>query len=297
MYGADLHSKVKSCVRTVHTLPLEAEELLATGCPVDMEVSANVVDVVPVLSLVHKGGQHVQLIERTVYAPQVDEAIVVQMRARPPRAKTKRGGSTLPTSPHRRITPNLSSRCILVETKDSCAGERTWYRTGGSTRGFTSHWGFLIVQLSIVGVFPHRGRSLHSPSGESFPTGGGHRTAHLGSPSPPEDEIILFSTGGVFPHRGSPTSHMGGLSHSGRPLHSPLGESPSLKMLSSPNGLCKHGIRPPSHIPMKVRGAPPRSNRKYPPYLFQRFNQPIHSLTPLPSGGVLPPTGDHFTPH
>ena len=42
MYGADLHSKVKSCVRTVHTLPLEAEELLATGCPVDMEVSANV---------------------------------------------------------------------------------------------------------------------------------------------------------------------------------------------------------------------------------------------------------------
>ena len=38
------------------------------------------------------------------------------------------------------------------------------------------------------------------------------------------------------------------------------------------NGLCKHGIRTPPHIPMKVRGAPPRSNRKYPPYLFQRFN-------------------------
>ena len=99
MYGADLHSKVKSCVRTVHTLPLEAEDLLATGCPVDMEVSANVVDVVPVLSLVHKGGQHVQLIERTVYAPQVDEAIVVQLRARPPRAKTKRGGSTFQLHP------------------------------------------------------------------------------------------------------------------------------------------------------------------------------------------------------
>ena len=178
-----------------------------------------------------------QLIERTVYAPQVDEAIVVQMRARPPRAKTKRGGSTLPTPPHRRITPNLSSRCILVETKDSCAGERTWYRTGSSTRGFPSHWGFLIAQLSIVGVFPHRGRSFHSPWEESFPTGGGHRTAHLGSPSPPEDEIILFSTGGVFPHRGSPTFHMGGLSHRGRPLHSPLGESPSLKRLPSPNGL------------------------------------------------------------
>jgi len=63
------------------------------------------------------------------------------------------------------------------------------------------------------------------------------------------------------------------------------------------NGLCKHGIRTPPHIPMKVRGAPPRSNRKYPPYLFQRFNQPIHSLIPLPSGGVLPPTGDHLTPH
>ena len=77
MYGADLHSKVKSRVHIVHTLPLE--ELLATRCPVDMEVSANVVDVVPVLSLVHKGGQHVQLIERTVHAPQVEEAIVVQL--------------------------------------------------------------------------------------------------------------------------------------------------------------------------------------------------------------------------
>ena len=81
MYGADLHSKVKSCVHIVHTLPLEAEELLATRCPVDMKVSANVVDVVPVLSLVHKGGQHVQFhkVERTVHAPQVEEAIVVQL--------------------------------------------------------------------------------------------------------------------------------------------------------------------------------------------------------------------------
>ena len=60
MYGADLHSKVKSCVHIVHTLPLEAEELLATRCLVDMKVSANVVDDVPVLSLVHKGGPHMQ---------------------------------------------------------------------------------------------------------------------------------------------------------------------------------------------------------------------------------------------
>ena len=47
----------------------------------DMEVSANVVDVVPVLPLVHKGGQHVQFfkVERTVHAPQVEEAIVVQL--------------------------------------------------------------------------------------------------------------------------------------------------------------------------------------------------------------------------
>jgi hypothetical protein len=81
MYGAHLHSKVKSCVHTVHTLPLEAEELLATRYPVDMKVSANVIDVVPVLSLVHKGGQHVQSheVERTVHAPQVEEAIVVQL--------------------------------------------------------------------------------------------------------------------------------------------------------------------------------------------------------------------------
>jgi len=104
MYGADLHSKVKSCVRTVHTLPLEAEELLATGCPVDMEVSANVVDVVPVLSLVHKGGQHVQLIERTVYAPQVDEAIVVQLRARP------HGQKQSGVVPHSQLHPTGGSR-------------------------------------------------------------------------------------------------------------------------------------------------------------------------------------------
>ena len=81
MYGADFHSKVKSCVHIVHTLQLEAEELLATRCPVDTKVSANVVDVVPVLSFVHKGGQHVQFfkVERTVHAPQVEEAIVVQL--------------------------------------------------------------------------------------------------------------------------------------------------------------------------------------------------------------------------
>jgi hypothetical protein len=82
MYGADFHSKVKSCVHIVHTLQLEAEELLATRCPVDMKVSsANVIDVVPVLSLVHKGGQHVQFheVERTFHAPQVEEAIVVQL--------------------------------------------------------------------------------------------------------------------------------------------------------------------------------------------------------------------------
>ena len=80
MYGADLHSKVKSCVHIVHTLPLEAEELLATRCPVDMKVSANVVDVVPALSLVHKGGQHVQPfeLERAVSAPQVKETTVIQ---------------------------------------------------------------------------------------------------------------------------------------------------------------------------------------------------------------------------
>ena len=81
MYGADFHSKVKSCVHIVHTLQLEAEELLATRCPVDMKVSANVVDVVPALSLVHKGGQHVQFlkVEQTVHALQVEEGIVVQL--------------------------------------------------------------------------------------------------------------------------------------------------------------------------------------------------------------------------
>jgi hypothetical protein len=81
MYGADFHSKVKSCVHIVHTLPLEAEELLATRCPVDMKVSANVVDVVPVPPRVHKGGQHVQFlkVERTVLAPQVEEATVAQL--------------------------------------------------------------------------------------------------------------------------------------------------------------------------------------------------------------------------
>ena len=84
----------------------------------------------------------------------------------------------------------------------------------GVPHGFTSHRGFLMVQLSTVGVFPHRGRLLHFPSGESSPTGGGHCTAHLMSPSPPE-EIILFSTGWVFPHRG-------------RSSHSPHGESPPL---------------------------------------------------------------------
>ena len=211
------------------------------------------------------------------------------MRAQPPQAKTRRGGFTLPTLPHRRIAPILSSRCISVETKDSRAGERTWYRTGSSTRGFPSHWGFLIAQLSIVGVFPHRGRSFHSPWEESFPTGGGHRTAHLGSPPPPEDEIILFSTGGVFPHRGSPTSHMGGPSYRGRPLHSPLGESPSLKRLPSPNGSCKHGIRTTPHIPMKVRGAPPRSNRNIPLISSKGSTSPFtHSLHYL-VGESFPP--------
>ena len=80
MYGADLHSKVKSCVHIVHTLPLEAEELSAMRCLVDMKVSANVVDVVPVLPFVHKGGQHVFLkVEQTVHALQVEEGIVVQL--------------------------------------------------------------------------------------------------------------------------------------------------------------------------------------------------------------------------
>ena len=167
----------------------------------------------------------------------------------------------------------------------------------GVPHGFTSHWGFLIVQLSIVGVFPHRGRSFHPPSGESFPTGGGHRTAHLGSPPPPEDEIILFSAGGVFPHRGSPTSHMGGPSHMGRPLHSPLGESPSLKRLSSLDGLCKYGIRNPPHIPMKVRGASPRSNRNKILIPSKGLTRPFIHASHSPVGGVLPSTGDHFIPH
>ena len=59
-----------------------------------MKVSANVVDVVPVLPLVHKGGQHVQSLklERTVLAPQVEEATVVRsafgaLRAQPPQPK------------------------------------------------------------------------------------------------------------------------------------------------------------------------------------------------------------------
>jgi hypothetical protein len=124
--------------------------------------------------------------------------------------KIRRGGFTLPTLPHRRIAPTLSSRCISVETKDSCAGERTWFRTGGFTwfhsppgvpYGSTPHRGSLsppgeIVPLPIGGVFPHRGRSLHSPPGESFPTGGDHS----------------LRTRGVFPHRG-------------RSSHSPHGES------------------------------------------------------------------------
>jgi hypothetical protein len=83
MYGADFHPKLRAVYTLiVHTLPFEAEELLATLCQADMKVPANVVDVVPVLPLlVHKGGQHVQSLklERTVLAPQVEEAIVVQL--------------------------------------------------------------------------------------------------------------------------------------------------------------------------------------------------------------------------
>jgi|AntAceMinimDraft_11_1070367.scaffolds.fasta_scaffold49035_1 hypothetical protein len=145
-------------------------------------------------------------------------------RSTPP-GKTRRGGFTLPILPYRRIAPILSSRCISVETKDLCAGERRWFRTPGSIwfhsppgvpYGSTPHRGSLslpgeIVPLPIRGVFPHRGRSLHSPPGESFPTGGDHFTPHWGSLSP-QGEIIQLPTWGVSPH-------------TGRPFHLPLGES------------------------------------------------------------------------
>ena len=55
-----------------------------------------------------------------------------------------------------------------------------------------------IIHLPTGGVCPHRGRSFHSPLGESFPTGGDYSTPHQGRSfhSPPR-EIIPLPTGGA----------------------------------------------------------------------------------------------------
>ena len=86
---------------------------------------------------------------------------------------------------------------------------------------------------------------------------------------------IAYEISSRYIHQSTPTIIVGIPKHA-RANRSP-GQVPSL------NGLCKHGIRTPPHIPMKVRGALPRSNRKLSPSSLPKV-QIAHSLT-------------RFTPH